>query len=155
MTLGTVAPVLDPALFIPDLRPRTRQAVLEHLASLAHEAGAVGDPALLNELLALRERAGTTALGKGVALPHARSLTVRRPMLVVARSARGIDWDAADEQRVTLVILALSPGEWGDEAHHAFLTRAASLARLQRHRQRLLEAESVEDVVGVLRDVKP
>jgi mannitol/fructose-specific phosphotransferase system IIA component (Ntr-type) len=155
MTLGMVAPVLDPALFIPDLRPRTRQAVLEHLASLAHEAGAVGDPALLCDLLVLRERAGGTALGKGVALPHARSLTVRRPMLVVARSQRGIDWDAADQQRVTLVILALSPGEWGDEAHHAFLARAASLVRLQRHRQRLLEAESVEDVVGVLRDVKP
>ena len=155
MTLVTVAPVLDPALFIPDLRPRTRHAVLEHLVSLAHDAGAVGDPVPLIDLLALRERAGTTAIGKGVALPHARSLTVRRPILIVARSHRGIEWDAPDDQRVTLVLLPLSPGEWGDEAHHAFLARAASLARLQRHRQRLLEAESVEDVTSVLRDVKP
>ena len=155
MTLGTVAPVLDPALYIPELRPRTKESVLEHLATLAHEAGAVGTPALLLELLTLRERVGTTAIGKGVALPHARSLTVRRPLLMVARSHRGIEWGAADEQRVTLVLLALSPGEWGDEAHHAFLGRAAAVARLQRHRQRLLDAESFDDVASVLREVNP
>ena len=155
MTLGMVAPVLDPALYIPELRPRTKEAVLEHLVTLAHGAGAVGAPALLLELLTLREGVGSTAVGKGVAIPHARSLTVRRPLLVLARSHRGIEWDAPDDQRVTLVLLALSPGEWGEETHHAFLGRAAAIARLQRNRQRLLDAESYADVASVLREVNP
>lgn len=155
MTLGTVAPVLDPALYVPELRPRTKESVLEHLVTLAHGAGAVGSPELLLELLAVRERVGSTAIGKGVAVPHARSLTVRRPLLVVARSHRGIDWDAPDDLRVTLVLLALTPGQWGEEVHHAFLGRAAAVARLQRNRQRLLDAESFEDVASVLREVSP
>jgi hypothetical protein len=49
----------------------------------------------------------------------------------------------------------LSPGEWGEEAHHAFLARAVGAARLQRNRQRLLEAESFDDVAGVLREAHP
>ena len=56
---------------------------------------------------------------------------------------------------MTLVLLALSPGEWGEEVHHAFLGRAAAVARLQRNRRRLLEASSFADVANVLREVTP
>jgi mannitol/fructose-specific phosphotransferase system IIA component (Ntr-type) len=153
MTLGTAPSVLDPSLYIPELKTRRKDAALADLVSLAHQAGAVRGPELLRELLVMRERLGSTAIGKGVALPHARSLTVNRPQLVVARSRRGIDWDAPDELPVTLVLLTLTPGEWGEEAHHAFLGRKAAVARLQRNRQRLLDAASFEDVASVLREV--
>lgn len=155
MTLGTAAPDLDPSLYIPELKPRTKDPVLAQMVAVAHRAGVTRVAGPLLELLRLRERLGTTAIGKGVALPHARSLTVDRPALVVARSARGIAWDAPDGQPVHLLIMALSPGEWGDDAHHAFLARAAGAARLQRNRQRLLEAESFDAVAEVLREAQP
>jgi len=155
MTLGTAPLVLDPSLYIPELRPRTKDSALAHLVSLAHRAGVARVPGLLLDLLMLRERLGSTAIGKGVALPHARSLTVSRPLLVVARSHRGIEWDAPDGLKVMLLLLALSPGEWGEEAHHAFVGRAAAVARLQRNRQRLLDAASFADVASVLREVGP
>lgn len=155
MTLGTAPSVLDPSLFIPELKPRRKEAALAELVTHAHQAGAVREPELLLEALLARERLGTTAIGKGVALPHARSLTVGRPLLAVARSRRGIDWDAPDEQPVTLLLLALTPAEWSVEAHHAFLARAAAVGRLQRNRQRLLEAGSFEAVASVLREVTP
>lgn len=153
MTLGTVPSVLDPSLYIPELKTRRKEAALTDLVCLAHQAGAVRGPELLVDLLVMRERLGSTAIGKGVALPHARSFTVSRPQLVVARSRRGVDWDAPDELPVTLVLLSLAPGEWSEEAHHAFLGRAAAVARLQRNRQRLLDAASFEDVASVLREV--
>ena len=153
MTLATAPSIVDPSLYIPELKTRRKEAALTDLVSLAGQAGAVRGPELLVELLMLRERLGTTAIGKGVALPHARSITVNRPQLVVARSRRGIDWDAADELPVTLVLLTLTPAEWSEEAHHALLGRAVAVARLQRNRQRLLEAASFEDVASVLREV--
>ena len=155
MTLGTVPSVLDPSLYIPELKTRKKDAALADLVAVAHQAGAVRGPDLLWELLVARERLGNTAIGKGVALPHARSLTVSRPQLVVARCRRGIDWDAPDELPVTLVLLTLTPGEWSEEAHHALLGRAAAVARLQRNRQRLLDAASFDDVASVLRAVGP
>ncbi|MBI1796897.1 MAG: PTS sugar transporter subunit IIA [Candidatus Eisenbacteria bacterium] len=153
MTLGTTLSVLDPSLYIPDLKARKRDAALAELAELAQRQGVVRGASLLLDLLLLRERLGTTAVGKGVALPAARSLTVERPQLVIARSRRGIDWSAFDGEPVSLVLLALSPAESSDAAHHAFVARGAAVARLQRNRQKLLEAPNVETVMTVLREV--
>lgn len=155
MTLGTAPALLDPTLYIPDLTTAGKEAALAELVSRAHQAGVVRGPEPLLDLLVMRERLGSTAIGKGVALPHARSLTVHRWQLVVARSRRGIDWDAPDELPVTLILLTLTPGEWGEEAHHALLGRVAALARPQRNRQRLLDAAGFEDVASVLRGVGP
>ena len=153
MTLGTTPSLLDASLYTPELKSRSKESALSHLVSLAHRSGAVRMPATLLDLLVLRERLGSTGLGKGVALPHARSLTVHRPLLVVARSRRGIEWDAPDGLPVTLLLLTLTPGEWGEEAHQAFLGRAAAVARLQRNRQKLLDAASFSEVANVLREV--
>jgi len=153
MSLGTATPVLDPSLYIPDLKLRTRESVVTQLVGVAHTAGVVRGTGPLLELLRTRERIGTTAIGKGVAVPHARSITVDRPALVVARSRRGIEWDAPDALPVQLVLLVLSPGEWGEEAHHAFLARAVGVARLQRNRQRMLEAVSFTELAALLHEV--
>jgi mannitol/fructose-specific phosphotransferase system IIA component (Ntr-type) len=155
MALAIATPVLDSSLYIPELKARTKDSGLAQLVAVVQRSGAVRGAGQLLELLRLRERLGTTALGKGVAVPHARSLTVDRPSLVVARSHRGVEWDAPDGLPANLLLLVLSPGEWGEEAHHAFLARAVGVARLQRNRQRLLEAESFDDVAGVLREAHP
>ncbi len=155
MMLGTATPVLDSSLYIPELKARTTDSVLAQLVTVVHRAGVVRGAGPLLELLRLRERLGTTAIGKGVAVPHARSLTVDRPALVVARSHRGVAWDAGDGLPAKLILLVLSPGEWGEEAHHAFLARTVGAVRLQRNRQRLLEAESFTDVAGVLGEAHP
>jgi PTS system nitrogen regulatory IIA component len=153
MTLGTIPSVLDPSLYIPDLKARKRDAALAELVDLAERQGVVRGSALVLDLLLLRERLGTTAIGKGVALPNARSLTIERPQLMVARSRRGIDWSAFDGEPVSLVLLVLSPAESNDASHHAFLGRAAAVARLQRNRQKLLDAPNVETVMTLLREV--
>ena len=147
--------VLDSSLYIPDLKPRRRESVLQELIACADRARSLRDPGVLLETLCLRERLGCTALGKAVALPNARSISVIEPRMVVARSRRGLDWKAPDDVPVQLVLLVLSPGETSLEAHHEFLARAAAIARLQRHRQRLLEAEDFDAVASVLRDVTP
>ena len=155
MTLGMATPVLDASLYISELKARTKETSLAQLVSAAHRSGATRGTGPLLELLRLRERLGSTGLGKGLAVPHARSLTVDRPTLVVARSHRGVEWDAPDALPANLVLLVLSPGEWSEEAHHAFLARAVGAAKTQRSRQRLLEAESFDDVADVLREVHP
>ncbi len=141
----------DTTLCIPDLRTRRRDTVLVDLVELARSAGAVRAVTPVVELLRLRERAGSTALGKGVALPHARSLFVTRPLAVLARSTRGIEWDDAREP-VHLVMLALAPAETPDDVWHARLTRVSSLGRLQKHRQRLLAAEEADVMLALARE---
>ena len=152
MTTMAVASVLDSSLYIPDLKPKRRDSALHEMVARAHQGGFVRDPVLLCETLGLRERVEASAIGKGVAIPHARSLAVIEPRLLVARSRRGIDWGAADGLPVRLILLALSPSEHSEEIHHELLARAAAVARLQRNRQKILEAESFETVAQVLRE---
>jgi mannitol/fructose-specific phosphotransferase system IIA component (Ntr-type) len=108
---------------------------------------------VLCETLLLRERLGSTAIGKGVALPNARSIAVSEPRLIFGRSARGIDWRAADELPVRLVFLVVSPGESSLELHHEWLARAAAFARLLKNRQRLLDAADAAAMTEILREV--
>lgn len=155
MPTTVAATVLDPELFVPELRHRRRDSVLGDLVGRAHRAGIVRAPEILTELLAVRERLGSTATGKSVALPNARSVTVIEPRMIVARSKRGIDWNADDGQPVHLVLMVLTPPDTTVESHHALLARAAAAVRLQRPRQKLIEADSFEAIAHLLKDVTP
>ena len=141
--------VLDPSLYISELKLRRKPSILEELVAHASRAGAVRAPGVLRETLLLRERLFGTGIGKGVAVPSARSITVREPRLLIARSRRGIPWDAPDSALVHLVLLVLSPAEAGEDAHAEFVSRAAAIGRLQRNRTRLLEAEAFGEVAKV------
>jgi PTS system nitrogen regulatory IIA component len=152
MSVTIVPPVFDLSHCIPDLKSRKRDAALAEMAAAAVQAGLASHDGLLLELLKLRERLGSTAIGKGVAIPQARSLTVSQPRVLMARAPRGVDWGAEDEVPVQLVLMVLAPAEWPDEAFHGLLARAVNGARLQRTRQKLLAAPSLGDLSTALRE---
>ncbi len=152
MTMMLGPSVLDPSLYISDLKNRRKAAALTELVTRAHEAGAVRNPDVLRDTLLLRERVAPSAIGKGVAIPHARSIGVVESRIMVARSRRGIEWDATDGAPVHLVLLVLSPSEASEDAHAELIARAAGVGRLQRHRQRLLDARDFVGIVQVFGD---
>ena len=152
MTTQIGPSVLDSSLYIPELKLRRKPPILQILVEHASRAGVVREPGVLNETLGLRERLCCTGIGKGVAVPHVRSIAITESRLLIARSRRGIDWDAPDGVAVQLVLLVLSPSEVGEEAHADFVSRAAAIGRLQRNRTRLLEARDFADVALVFAD---
>ena len=96
-----------------DLRVRDKAQLLQELARRVAVSGEV--PA--NEILAAlrsREELGSTGLGKGFALPHARIDGLTRFVGLFARLARPIDYDAIDGAPVDLVFLLLMPPEAGN-----------------------------------------
>lgn len=142
MSVASVPSVTDTPLDLTELRTRRRESALTQLVASACAQGAAAEgDALLRHLL-LRERAGSTALGRGFAVPHAHSLFVRSPRIVLGRSARGIEW--SDGEVVQLVALVVTPGSRPWSFHVAFVERTVHALRLQRTRQRLLEAGDVE-----------
>jgi len=140
------------SLCLPDIKPRRRDAVFDALLACAAAAGVVRQPGLLLATLQRRERLYSSAIGKGVAVPHARSIAVASARLVVGRSTRGIDWGAADGLPVHLVWMVLAPSDVSTEFFHGLLARAVRAMRLQRQRQRVLDACSPESVALALRE---
>jgi mannitol/fructose-specific phosphotransferase system IIA component (Ntr-type) len=128
-------------LDIIELRHKRREAAFSQLAAAAQRHGVVRDLETLVAALARRERLGTTALGKGVALLHARSVGVVRPYWIVGRSTKGLEWPAPDGEPVQLVVLYLSHHEQSASSHLQRLSVAAQALRQQRTRQRLMVAD--------------
>jgi len=152
MVIQTIVPAVPQrTLCIPELGPRKRDGALLFMLGHARDARALHDVESVLDALQLRERLGSTAVGKGVAAPNARALAVLESRWVVARSERGIDWDSPDGLPVHLVVLVLSPPEIPALVHLESVAAALALTRPARARARLLEADGVEAMDAIVR----
>jgi mannitol/fructose-specific phosphotransferase system IIA component (Ntr-type) len=141
MVMAEAPSTITGTIGVVELRHRRRDSALAQLVAEAVRMEAVREGEVLLATLQRAERAASSALGKGVAVPHARSLVVTRSLTVVGRSARGIEWDPGSTERVHLVLLVASPGTTSVAMHVDRVVTLAHALRLQRSRQRLLEAE--------------
>jgi PTS system fructose-specific IIC component len=144
MVLASVPTVPCAPLDVVELRHRRRESVLIQMIAAAQSAGAVREPEVLLASLARAHKLASPAIGHGCAVPHARSISVLRPAMVFGRSGRGIDWDAADADPVQLVLLVLSPAAAPLPAHLDRVAAAVHALRLQRTRQKLLDARDAD-----------
>ncbi len=108
-------------------QPHSKHHVLELVANLFGEVYGV-DAGQALEGLEEREALGSTGFGRGVAIPHARSGKISRPIVVLLRLESPVDFAAADGMPVDLVFGLLSPENAGATHLHAL----AALSRLVR-----------------------
>ena len=85
-----------------------REEAIAELLELLVRAGKVRDREAVLDSLLEREAKGTTGIGGGVAIPHAKSPDVQEVELAVGVSPDGIEFDAADGELVYLVFLVLA-----------------------------------------------
>lgn len=105
-----VADILAPEDVVLDLRAPDKRRLIEELARRAAALAGL-EPAGLAEALMLREGLGSTGMGSGIAIPHARLPSVARPRGLFARLRPAVDFDAIDGERVDLVFLLLLPAQ--------------------------------------------
>lgn len=100
--------ILDPSRCGVDTRYADKAACLGDLSKRA--AAALGlDRAMIVEALAHRESLGSTGLGNGIALPHARLPALSTPFVMVLRLREPIAFEAVDDKPVDIVCLILLP----------------------------------------------
>ncbi|MDO1557870.1 PTS sugar transporter subunit IIA [Brevundimonas sp. 2R-24] len=127
--------------------PSAKRQVLAHAAELAARACGLEASALaagLNE----RELLGSTGLGSGVAVPHARSVGVERPFGVFLRLDTPVAFQALDDQPVDLVFALFAPERAGVE-HLQALASVSRFLRSEAVRDALRDAAD-EDVLYAL-----
>lgn len=141
MVSSNVSLVSCAPLEVIELRHKRRESVLVQMSAAAHRAGVVLDPDVLVSALQRVHRLGSCAVGRGYAVPHARSLVITKPATIFARSERGVEWGSDAEEPVHLVLMVLSPAAISAGAHAERIAGAVHALRLQRLRHKLLEAE--------------
>ncbi|MEM7728472.1 MAG: PTS sugar transporter subunit IIA [Pseudomonadota bacterium] len=98
-----------------------------------------------------RERLGSTGVGNGVALPHARIQGMDKVVAAFARLSEPLEFDAVDGRPVDLVCFLLAPEDCGG-AHLRALARVSRLLRRPETRQRLRAAPNAEALYAILAD---
>lgn len=96
-------------LVFPQMRAEDRNELLRELARRLEREGYVRRAGKLLELLLERELLGSTALGRGVAVPHCKVAGLSRPVLAVAACPDGVAFGAEDGSPARLVFLLVSP----------------------------------------------
>jgi PTS system nitrogen regulatory IIA component len=143
-----ISDVIGPDQVVVGLRVGDKAQVLQELASRAGVAVDI-DRRIILDALQARENLGSTGLGKGFALPHARLDAVARPFALFARLARPIDFAAIDGKPVDLVILLLTPANGGNQ-HLATLAALSRPLRNEGLVQRLRRASDAAEAYNLL-----
>jgi len=142
-----IADVLGSDQVVVGLRVADKTQLLQELARRASAALSQDYQVILDALKA-REGLGSTGLGKGFALPHARLTNLTRPFALFARLARPIDFASIDERPVDIVILLLTPAS--DNQHLAMLAALSRPLRDGSFVGRLRHAMNVQEAYQIL-----
>ena len=121
------------------------------LSEIAALAGRVlrHPPATLLELMLAREAGGSTGVGRGVALPHARVAGLSGMHAVFVRLEAPVDFDAVDDQPVDLLLALFAPEGAGVE-HLRALARVSRALRRAELREQLRQSRTVEAIYALL-----
>ena len=120
--------------------------VLSKMVDLLSAGGKVLDKVKLSSVIHEREKLMSTGIGNGVALPHGKTDAVDRSMIAIATLANPIDFDALDDNPVSIIILLVGT-ESNVGMHLRLLSRISRMVGSEQFRASLLHAKSVEDVM--------
>lgn len=136
---------------IPNLRATTRDEAIQELCATVADHNSTLDRETLTAAVRAREDLMGTGVGNGVAIPHARLVTLPKPVLTFGRSVHGVEWDAPDGLPAHFIFLLLTPVV--DEGLQ--LQSLAALARglsNESARAQLTQANTSQEVWQALQD---
>jgi PTS system nitrogen regulatory IIA component len=145
-----IADLLIPRGIIAQLRVSNKKQALQEIARRASLITAVPERRIY-EVLAERERLGSTGIGKGIAIPHGKLPELTQLHGLFARLERPIRFEAIDDQPVDLMFALLAPAEAGAE-HLRALARVSRLLRDAAICQKLRGTDSGDALYALLTD---
>jgi len=127
----------------------SKKRIIENISiMLAKNTNTVSSDTIFNALIE-RERLGSTGLGKGVAIPHARIPGLTHTVAAMMTLASPVNYESADGKEVDIAFGLLVPEEDGDH-HLQHLARLVSLFRDADTCQKIRNTSSPEQVFEIL-----
>jgi len=145
--------LLDEGLILDRMTNRTKKAAIEALVDLLYKRRRIGNKSEAIARVLEREDLATTALGEGVAIPHARVEVGERPVMAVGRHPAGLDFDAPDGKPVTIIALILWQPEQPGLFNRLFAGLVTRLADAG-FRQSLIGARGPKEIAAILSGVR-
>lgn len=121
-----------------------KQETIEKMVELMVKGGNIRDVEKYKNGVFQREEEGTTGIGEGIAIPHAKTDAVGAPGLAAMIVRDGVDYDSLDGEPVRMIFLIAAPNT-EDNIHLTVLSRLSMLLMDDDFRANLMKAESVDE----------
>ena len=133
-----------------ELESTTKDDVLKELISLLGlDEKSEG---MLYKMLKRRENLGSTGIGRGIAIPHCRSLVVNKLRVAFGRKSQGMDFKAIDEKPVNFFFLIVAPPLEVSNQYLPVLGKIAQFSKEPDVPQRLLEITEPRQFIQLLEE---
>ena len=140
--------MLSKNAFLVNYSGTSKKQVLEELSKLAQFTLGINSRELL-ENLTKREKLGSTAVGNGIAIPHANLPNIDRPYVFVSTLINALDFNSTDDLPVDIIFLLIAPDNNGSE----HLQALALISRLLRNKElttKLRGCKTAESALAVI-----
>lgn len=128
---------------------KDKHDVINQLVDLMVQEGNINDPDAYKAAVEAREAQSTTAIGDGIAIPHAKTDAVTSPGLAAMTLPDGVDYDAPDEEPSDLIFLIAAP-DTKDNVHLEVLSRLSTLLMDDDFTDALRAAKSTDEFLRII-----
>ena len=148
----TISALLSPQGIFLDTEITSKKKLLELIANIAADRTQLSESTIYNSLLN-RERLGSTGLGKGFAVPHARLETLDHTMGFFFRLKDPINFESPDNQPVDLVFTIIIPEE-ATEEHLIILSSLAGIFSRPEVCEAIRHAASKDEIAQIIQSAE-
>ncbi|MBQ1329090.1 MAG: PTS sugar transporter subunit IIA [Mogibacterium sp.] len=131
------------------LKPADKAEVIDIMVDLHDKVGNLNDKAAYKEAILAREAQGSTAVGMGIAVPHAKTDAAKQPGLTAITVPDGIDYECADGTDSNLFFMIAAPGGAAD-THLEVLAGLMTMLMDPEFSQSLVAAKTPEEFLALI-----
>lgn len=129
--------------------PKNKDEAIDTLVDLMEKGGKLNDRDGYKKGVLEREASGTTGIGEGIAIPHAKVAAVKHPGLSSMTVPEGVDYESLDGEPSNLFFMIAAPAEGGD-VHIEVLQRLSMLLMNEQFRKDLLNAKDIDTYLNII-----
>jgi fructose PTS system EIIBC or EIIC component len=140
-----IVDLLKEDTIITPLMAKTKEGVIDELIDQLDRAGRLNNKGEMRKEILSREASGSTGIGEGIAIPHAKTSAVKIPSIAFGYSPEGIDYESLDGQRAHLFFMIAATAD-ANQAHLETLARLAEMLMDEGIRKQLMAAKTKEQI---------
>ncbi|MDO4619294.1 MAG: fructose-specific PTS transporter subunit EIIC [Lachnospiraceae bacterium] len=128
---------------------KNKMDAIDQLVELQNKSGNIKDVAAYKKAILAREEESTTAMGEGIAIPHAKTDAVKQAGLAAMTIPAGVDYDAPDDEPSTLLFMIAAPNS-KENVHLEVLSRLATLLMDEDFTKDLRNATTADEFLSII-----
>lgn len=133
------------------LKPGKKNKVIEDLVYSLKKGK---DAELIVSTLQKREELGSTGIGKGIAIPHCRSLAVDKLEIAVGRTTKPINFNAIDKKPVSLIFLIIAPPQDPGNQYLITLGKIVQIAKEMTKKKVIQKPQTQEEFIALIDQIE-